>query len=169
MKHGWIAGLLTVGAAAMAGQDLQLDGKFRLIRDGLPVKWTLPVPAAGQMTRGRMWPERALKLTADKTAALAVSREKFPVGAGEALELEAEIRGAGTAFLAAELLDGQGRTLAMPRLASAAATADFRKIKGKLDLTEWRARQPVELRIVLGAESGGQIDFADVEAELDRD
>ncbi|MCI5778877.1 MAG: hypothetical protein MR051_03530 [Lentisphaeria bacterium] len=169
MKHVWIAGLLAFGAAAMAGQDLQLDGKFRLIRDGLPVKWTLSDPTAGQMTRGRMWPERALKLTADKTAVRAASREKFPIGSAAVLELEADIRGTGTAFLAAELLDGQGRVLATPRLASAAATANFREIKGKLDLVEWRPRRPVELRIVLGVEPGGRIDFADVEAELDRD
>ena len=153
-------------SAVFAGNDLPIDGKFRQLKNDLPVQWTVTAPGSAKIVRGGELSRRALELTAGKNPVQAVSKVTFLLPVNAELEVEAEIKGSGNAFIAVEFTDDAGKVVSTARIAGQSAAGRFTDIKGKFRNT---GKVPLKGRIVLGVEPGSQIVFDDVEAEIDRD
>lgn len=161
--------VLTVTAVTLAaGTDLRIDGKFRNVADGLPSNWSISAPGAARIVGGEEWFSRALQLTANTGAVTATTNNSFPVTIYDTVEMEAEIKGSGTAFLAVELLDANGKVLAVKRIATATAATGFRDLKGYLRIRDCAQYAPAAIRLVCGAAPGSTVTFDDIDAELDR-
>jgi hypothetical protein len=170
MKKLSLFAIAVTAATLAAGTDLPVDGKFRQISNGLPRQWEITPAGTAKITSGEDWFSRALQLTAADTAASAVSKRAFPVLISDKIEVEAEIKGSGTAFLAVALLDANDKTISIQRIATATATPRFRDIKGSLRLAGIRTERTIaKVRIIIGAEPGSRVIFDGVDAEIDRD
>ena len=171
MKKPFALVLAVTAVTLAAGTDLPIDGKFRRIANGLPENWLISQPSAAKIIGGGEFFSKVLQLTAADTGVTATTRRSFPVSVTDKVEVEAEIKGRGTAFLAVELLDATGKSIGIQRIVTATATPHFRDIKGSLRLRDYTysASAPVKIRIICGVEPGSEIVFDGVDAELDRD
>ncbi len=166
MKKLLLGMLSLVAISGYAGYDLPIDGKFRHCTDGLPSEWTVSEPGASKIVRGEEIFSKALQLTAGSKAVAAVSKKSFAMSPNVELEVSAEIKGSGTAFIAVEIVDPTGKLSGIRRIAERRATNRFTDIKGKFRLEKFA---PVKIRVILGVEPGSSVAFDDVEAELDND
>ena len=137
MKRFFTFIFAVTAATLAAGTDLRIDGKFRHLTNGLPSQWNISVPGAAKVIGGEEWFSKALQLTAANSEVAAKTINSFPVNLYDKVEMEAEIKGSGTAFLAVELLDANGKTIAVKRIATATATARFRDLKGALRIRDY--------------------------------
>lgn len=169
MKKLSVFVLAVTAAVLTGGVNLHIDGKFRQVEKGLPVQWQFSPAGTGKIVGGEEWFSKALELSAAKTAVTAASKRTFPVSINDKVEIEAEIKGRGSAFFVVELLDTKGKVVAAPRVAVQEATHRFRDMKGVLRVRDYAQLSPAAVRIVLGAEADSIIVFDDVDAELDRD
>lgn len=152
-----------------AGYDFPIDGKFRNIKDNLPAEWVIADPGNAKIVRGEHFFTRALELTAGTTAVQAVSRRSFPVTNLDFIEVEAEVKGQGNAFLAVELLNARGQSVATAKISVRPAGRKFAGFKGKLRVADYAKLAPASAKIIIGAEAGAKVAFYDVEAESDND
>ncbi len=167
MKKYIVFMLLVLAAVVHAGYDLKIDGKFKRVRNGQPDKWSISTAGAAKIVRGEDFGSRALELTSGNEIVKAVSKGAFPVRQGNVIEVDAEIKGTGKAFIAVELLNEKGEIISVKRIAERNAASAFMDIKGKLRLDETPA--PEKIRIILGVEPGAKVAFDDVDAEIDND
>ncbi len=161
-----------LGAATLtlcAGYEFPVDGKFRHLQNGMPERWQISDVSSAKIVRGENFFSRALELTAGKSAVQAVCKQTFPVLTDDFVKVEAEVKGHGNAFLAVEVLDAAGKTVAVKKIAVRPATDRFADLKGKLRVADYAKYAPVTVRIIIGAEAGAKIAFYDVEAESDND
>ena len=169
MKRFFILFAAVTAVTLAAGTDLRIDGKFRQLTNGLPSQWHISAPGAAKIIGGEEWFSKALQLTAANSEVTAKTVNSFPVNLYDEVEMEAEIKGNGTAFLAVELLDANGKTIAIKRIATATATARFRDLKGSLRIRDYAQFAPAAIRLICGVTPGSTVAFDDIDAELDRD
>ena len=161
--------LCAVTLTLCAGYEFPVDGKFRKLKDGMPEKWQISDASSAKIVRGESFFSRALELSAGKSAVQAVSKQTFPVMANDFVKVEAEVKGQGNAFLAVEVLDAAGKSVAVKKIAVRPATDRFTDLKGKLRVADYAKYTPTTVRIIIGAEAGAKVAFYDVEAESDDD
>ena len=157
-------------AITLTANDLHIDGKFKHISDGLPVRWVISAPKNAKFVRGEeLFSHPALQLTAGKTAVTATTAAAYPVNNFDTVKVEAEIKGSGKAYLAVQLLDAKDKIIATPRVAIGDANGRFRDLKGALRITQFAQHSPAKVKIIFGVEPGSTVAFDEIEAELDND
>lgn len=160
---------VVAASAALAGDDVALNGDFRGSRPGAETVpgWSKQSGDGALLIKATDdRDEFAAQLTAGKTATVLVS-DSYPV-TGTRLEFDFDVKGSGSGAAKVEFLDSEGKVLATG--AEFAISASWYKF-GKQEFKRENIAVPAaakSVRFVLQSAPGGRLVFSDLDAEFER-